>query len=274
VALKENRNASVNELMQFLGARLPAYMLPVIALVEAFPLLPNGKIDTASLVQTNVENDTPPGEYVTPRNANEQLLAEIWAQVLNLEQVSIHDNFFQAGGASLQVIQVVNKAKEQGMQLTAELLFRYQTIALLAEHVTVEHHIKKEEEKAQGQVAQLGLTSTPAMLPKPEIAHAQMVIESLGVYLPEKTVSTKEVLDGCRHCIDFPLERLTGIKTRQVAAINEFSIDLAIKAVEKCLSASKYHADDIDVVICCNISRAFNFCPPEKTFWSCQRHHL
>ena len=80
-------------------------------------------------------------------------------------------------------------------------------------------------------------------------------IESLGVYLPPKVVSTEDVLRGCKHKILFPLERLTGIQSRRMAGETEFSIDLARKAIEDCLANSKYNPEHVDLLICCNISR-------------------
>ncbi|MEP6948361.1 MAG: 3-oxoacyl-[acyl-carrier-protein] synthase III C-terminal domain-containing protein [Ginsengibacter sp.] len=82
-----------------------------------------------------------------------------------------------------------------------------------------------------------------------------MVIESLGIYLPEESFSTAEILGGCKKPIRFPLEKISGIKSRCMAGTTEFSIDLAKKAIADCLQKSKYTAADIDILICCNISR-------------------
>ena len=81
------------------------------------------------------------------------------------------------------------------------------------------------------------------------------VIESIGVYLPTRTVSTETVMAECANEIRIPLERLTGIKNRRVAGEDEFSIDLARKAADDCLSRSSYRREEIDLVIACNISR-------------------
>jgi 3-oxoacyl-[acyl-carrier-protein] synthase III len=81
-----------------------------------------------------------------------------------------------------------------------------------------------------------------------------MVIESLGVYLPPNSKSTTEILAGCKRKVLFPLEQITGIKSRRVAE-GEFSIDLALKAVKDCLAHSSLNPEDIDLLICCNISR-------------------
>src|SRR5690349_20437181 len=80
-------------------------------------------------------------------------------------------------------------------------------------------------------------------------------IESLGVYLPPRSVTTKEVLKGCRKMIMFPFEKMTGIHSRRMAGDGEYSIDLARKAVAECLALSRHAPEAIDLVICCNISR-------------------
>ncbi len=87
------------------------------------------------------------------------------------------------------------------------------------------------------------------------VRRCNTIIESLGVYLPPKVVSTEDILRGCKHKILFPLERLTGIQSRRMAGETEFSIDLARKAIEDCLGNSKYNPEQVDLLICCNISR-------------------
>ena len=81
------------------------------------------------------------------------------------------------------------------------------------------------------------------------------VIESLGMYLPPRAVSTDEVIRGCAREIRFPLERFTGIRSRRMAGDGEFSLDLARKAALDCLGRSSYTPADIDLVISCSISR-------------------
>jgi len=82
-----------------------------------------------------------------------------------------------------------------------------------------------------------------------------IIIESLGVYLPTKVVSTKQALESCRKKISFPIEELTGIRSTRVAGDEEFAIDLAKRAITDCLAHSQYEPQDIDLLICCNISR-------------------
>ena len=73
--------------------------------------------------------------YVAPRNEEEKILAGIWQHVLDIEQVGVHDNLFDLGGASIQSIQIVAKANISGLRLSVENIFEYQTIAELAEQL-------------------------------------------------------------------------------------------------------------------------------------------
>ena len=92
-------------------------------------------------------------------------------------------------------------------------------------------------------------------------------VESVGIYLPPRTESTRDVLRGCHHRILFPMEQVTGIRSRHTAGDSEFSIDLAKRAAERCFAMSRYEPSEIDLLICCNISRvdgpdcAFTFEP-------------
>jgi 3-oxoacyl-[acyl-carrier-protein] synthase III len=82
-----------------------------------------------------------------------------------------------------------------------------------------------------------------------------MIIESLGVYLPERLLTTAEMLKACRRVPLLPFQRLTGIERRPVASPTEFSIDLARQALRRCLALSRRSVNSIDLLICCNISR-------------------
>jgi 3-oxoacyl-[acyl-carrier-protein] synthase III len=81
------------------------------------------------------------------------------------------------------------------------------------------------------------------------------IIESLGVYLPPREVSTDDVIRGCRREVRFPLERLTGIRSRHVAGDTEFSIDLAKQAITRCLAGSRHGPGDVDLLISACIAR-------------------
>jgi len=97
----------VEDLRQHLSQTLPEYMLPAaFVLLEQFPLTPNGKIDRKALPEPDAEAQQ--NIYVEPRTQTEKILCEVWQTVLNVEQVGINDNFFQLGGHSLLVMQVIS----------------------------------------------------------------------------------------------------------------------------------------------------------------------
>jgi len=92
-----------------------------------------------------------PNAYVVPRNEVEQKLAEIWQELLGIELVGIHDNFFQLGGDSIVSTQIVFKAKEIGLQLLPKQLFEHQTIAELATVAGTVSTIQSEQGLETGQ---------------------------------------------------------------------------------------------------------------------------
>jgi non-ribosomal peptide synthase protein (TIGR01720 family) len=109
---------------------LPSYFV----VLDALPLTANGKVDRKALPSPE-ETRSEVKAYVAPRNEVEQLISAVWQQVLHLEKISIHDNFFESGGDSILSIQVVAKTNQAGLQLTVKQLFEHQTIAGLAEVV-------------------------------------------------------------------------------------------------------------------------------------------
>ena len=123
---------SINALKSHLREKLPDYMMPAaFELLESFPLTRSGKIDRGALPAPTWALAAGRG-YVGSRTPNEAILAEIWSQVLGLERVGIHDNFFELGGDSIISIQIIARANQAGLHLTAKQLFQYQTIAGLA----------------------------------------------------------------------------------------------------------------------------------------------
>jgi aryl carrier-like protein len=108
-------------------------MVPANFMVlESFPLTANGKVDRAALPAPDTAKREVEADYVAPRNAVEASLASIWTEVLRLDQVGVHDNFFGLGGDSILSIQIIARANQEGLQLTPRQMFQYQTIAELA----------------------------------------------------------------------------------------------------------------------------------------------
>ncbi|HEX4383229.1 MAG TPA: amino acid adenylation domain-containing protein, partial [Myxococcales bacterium] len=128
---------SAASLRAHLQSRLPEYMIPA-AFIElaAIPLTVNGKVDREALPSPAGTRPELEREYRAPRTLDEELLAGIWAEVLELEQVGIDDGFFELGGDSIVSLQVVSKAQSAGLHLSVRSLFQHQTIRELASALT------------------------------------------------------------------------------------------------------------------------------------------
>lgn len=132
---------STNELRSFLKQKLPDYMMPsVFMFLESLPLTPNGKLDRESLPAPDRSRPELDDALTTPRTAVEELLADIWAEVLKLNKVGIHDNFFHLGGHSLLATQIVSRIRT-AFQIDFPLrrLFETPTIAEMAAVITADH---------------------------------------------------------------------------------------------------------------------------------------
>ena len=131
---------SATELRHFLAEKLPDYMLPAhIVFLDTLPLTPNGKTDRQALPAPDQFRPDLEQTYVAPRTPDEKAVAQIWQQVLNIEQIGIHDNFFELGGHSLQTVQIVSKISAAfDQQLPVKWLFLYPTIASLAAAFTTQ----------------------------------------------------------------------------------------------------------------------------------------
>ncbi|MDD0999147.1 amino acid adenylation domain-containing protein [Pseudomonas sp. TNT2022 ID1044] len=110
---------------------LPDYMVPAqTVLIEQMPLSPNGKLDRKRLPAPTAQVSQ--RAFEAPGNAHEQVLAQIWQDVLGIEQVGRQDNFFELGGDSIISIQVVSRARRSGLSLQPRDLFQQQTLQALA----------------------------------------------------------------------------------------------------------------------------------------------
>ncbi|MBW5423587.1 amino acid adenylation domain-containing protein, partial [Streptomyces sp. BG9H] len=114
-----------------LGRTLPDYMVPTtVVILDALPLNPNGKLDRGRLPSPGPAARAV--RHVAPRTPTESALARIWAEVLREERIGVDDNFFELGGDSILSIQVVARARQEGLPLTSRNLYQHQTVAALA----------------------------------------------------------------------------------------------------------------------------------------------
>jgi amino acid adenylation domain-containing protein len=259
-----DRVPHTSELRRFLKRSLPEYMVPAVFIpLNEMPLNPAGKIDRRALPEPGTARPNLRASYVAPGNETEAKLASIWSTVLGLDVVGVQDDFFDLGGASMQSLEITSLAAKAGIEITPSLLFQYPTITELAAAVPPPTTIAGDDpmDVDRNSTRELSapdeMTAAESRRAKATPAkHANIVMESIGVYIPSTSVTTDEIIAGCRHEVAFPLEEITGIKSRPVAAEDEFTTELACRAVERCLDNSKYAADQMDLVICCHIDRS------------------
>ena len=92
---------NVSELREFLKKNMPEYMVPsAFVFLDALPITPNGKLDRKALPEPQ-SRQVLDADFIAPRSPLEKQLAEIWSNVLRIDRVGIHDNFFEIGGHSL-----------------------------------------------------------------------------------------------------------------------------------------------------------------------------
>ena len=129
---------STNELRGFLQQTLPEYMVPsAFEFLDSLPLSPNGKLDRSALPAPGKGRPKLDETYSPPQTPVEELLAHIWAEVLTLDQVGIHDNFFALGGDSLRAIQIIARLRNVlNKELFLSDIFSNGTIAELANSLT------------------------------------------------------------------------------------------------------------------------------------------
>ncbi|MFT5823208.1 MAG: amino acid adenylation domain-containing protein [Crocinitomix sp.] len=135
----KDENGVVKGLISYLQTQLPAYMMPQnIHLLKEFPQTPNGKIDKRVLYKQAIESGATGIEYVAPRNEIEEKMVEIWKEVLQQEKIGIKDDFFERGGHSLKVMQLISKIqKEYDIKVEMSKIFELTTVEQIAEFISV-----------------------------------------------------------------------------------------------------------------------------------------
>jgi amino acid adenylation domain-containing protein len=153
LATEVDTDQHIPQLRQFLKDKLPDYMVPSILVnLEKIPLTPNGKIDRKALPKPDTARQLTE-RYVAPRSDIEQQIANIWAQVLTLKQVGIHDNFFDLGGYSLLAIQVIARLRKTfQIEILLSNLFELQTVAALANRVETLHWAAQGRQISQSEI--------------------------------------------------------------------------------------------------------------------------
>ncbi|MHC5747769.1 MAG: non-ribosomal peptide synthetase [Nostoc sp.] len=130
-------NPTIGDLRRFIAEKLPNYMIPAAFVsLDVLPLNPNGKVDRFALPVPDTARPELESAFVAPSTPTEETLADIFAKVLEVEQVGVHDNFFELGGHSLLATQLVAQLlKTFEVEVTVVDLFEAPTVTGLAERI-------------------------------------------------------------------------------------------------------------------------------------------
>jgi acyl carrier protein len=141
------------ELREFLRQRLPDYLTPsFFVILQSFPISPNGKVDRQALPIPSQSDLALESVFVAPRSPIEEELARIFGEVLGVERVGIHDNFFDLGGHSLLVTQVVSRINRAfQIEISLRDLFDAPTVSGIST-VIVQSQIRQAEGEAFSQM--------------------------------------------------------------------------------------------------------------------------
>jgi SAM-dependent methyltransferase/acyl carrier protein len=159
------RQLLIPQLREYLKGRLPDFMIPARwVILKEFPLTPNGKLDRKALPAPDNRREEA-GEYVAPRTSIERTLAEIWAQVLRVDQVGVQDNFFELGGHSLLATRVMSRVRDSlHVDIALRVLFEAPTVAQLATRIESDNELSQKGNLVRDLQQEIGEMPNDAVL--------------------------------------------------------------------------------------------------------------
>ncbi|WP_338861074.1 amino acid adenylation domain-containing protein [Mycetohabitans rhizoxinica] len=159
-----------NALRMHVSAALPEYMVPsAFVRLEALPLTPNGKLDRRALPAPDDEAFAHQA-YEAPQGELECTLAEIWSELLGVEQVGRHDNFFALGGHSLLAVQMIERLRRCGLGMSVRALFDTPVLSALAQSLGQHRDVAVPPNRITRETTML----TPDLLPLIELTQGEI----------------------------------------------------------------------------------------------------
>ncbi|EMH4139686.1 amino acid adenylation domain-containing protein, partial [Serratia marcescens] len=173
-------------LRQHVSAALPDYMVPSAwVVVAALPLSPNGKLDRRALPEPQGAQSQ--AAYEAPQGEHETLLAAIWRELLNVEQVGRHDNFFELGGHSLLAVKLMAQLRRAGWGANVQTLFSTPTLSALAQAMSAQGEIDIPENR----ILPDGASITPEMLPLATLSQPE--IDAVVAQVPGGVANVQDI---------------------------------------------------------------------------------
>ncbi|MEK2479516.1 amino acid adenylation domain-containing protein [Streptomyces noursei] len=248
------------ELREHCAALLPAHMVPQgYAVLDAFPLTPNGKVDRKALKSVPFERAREPERYLGPLSTEEELILGVWRDLLGVEAMSPHDDFFDLGGQSLLAVKSVSRLREAlGVPVQLRAIFEARTAAALARGL-------KSADGAETAVIQpLAGGAEPVMSFGQE---RLWVFEQLGTGIPAYNVPVALSFHGGTRPLDLPvLERcLTEVVRRHEVLRTAVRVDhgrvvpMVRPLPEIRVPVVEVSAHELDAVITAEVRSPFSF---------------
>ncbi len=173
-------------LRQHVSAALPDYMVPSAwVVVAALPLSPNGKLERRALPEPQGAQSQ--AAYEAPQGEHETLLAAIWRELLNVEQVGRHDNFFELGGHSLLAVKLMAQLRRAGWGANVQTLFSTPTLSALAQAMSAQGEIDIPENR----ILPGGASITPEMLPLATLSQPE--IDAVVAQVPGGVANVQDI---------------------------------------------------------------------------------
>ncbi|MEL5601028.1 amino acid adenylation domain-containing protein [Serratia nevei] len=173
-------------LRQHVSAALPDYMVPSAwVVVAALPLSPNGKLDRRALPEP--QGTQSQAVYEAPQGEHETLLAGIWRELLNVEQVGRHDNFFELGGHSLLAVKLMAQLRRAGWGTNVQTLFSTPTLSALAQAMSAQGEVDIPENR----ILPGGASITPEMLPLATLSQPE--IDAVVAQVPGGVANVQDI---------------------------------------------------------------------------------
>ncbi|MEL7372563.1 MAG: condensation domain-containing protein, partial [Myxococcota bacterium] len=201
----------VSKLRDWLGDRLPKYMIPAnYVWLDEMPLNTSGKIDRKALPEPSNGRPVLGHDLVEPSNDVETQLVEIWRRVLNVETIGVHDDFFELGGDSIVSIQVVGQARVVGLPLSPRDVFEGRTISAIADRLAKRD--ASPDAKADA-VRELDGMTTPIQrwffdqrLPRPNHFNQAVVLEAPSDADPDRVARALDAIVDCHDALRLSFE--------------------------------------------------------------------
>ena len=139
----------------FLKETLPGHMVPsAVVLLDRLPLMPNGKLDRGALPEPVDRPEEPGREYAAPRTPLEKTLARVWSDILGVDRVGVHDDFFDLGGHSLLAVRLVVKIRDTlQVELSLRDFFEARTVAENASYIEAVRWVRRSSQSLPNAVA-------------------------------------------------------------------------------------------------------------------------